>query len=380
VDLKDIEAWGRELLLHEARKRGLRTPEVYSRGELIRLILKHDGAPTNVREAARLLGGIWGQAKYAWRAKFGAQLGTGSGVGGGSARGDAGRYDRDAERAAVGARAAQIGGAAAPGVGASDAERAADSGGSSRAQGESYKVEADRGASGKSEVSAQGAATAPGREESGRFTREESRAATRLDRSRTESHSDKKDELAADAQRTGSQSSTLQSPWSMPPEAPRLRLVEPPNQGALEVAPTSVVAAGTPYSMPLPAATPAVHTPAAAGTTGFAATATYPQAASTEQLSYGPHPADGLLLRWRVTPEAIERARAVLGSAGELAVRIVAVRIEPHAAVKTEIIDHGPINDAGDWTAPLLPTEARYVSAIGVRTPERFVSIVHAAS
>jgi hypothetical protein len=105
-----------------------------------------------------------------------------------------------------------------------------------------------------------------------------------------------------------------------------------------------------------------------------------PQIEPAEHITYGPHPQDGMLLRWRVTPEAIERARKLLGSSGELAVRIVAVRVEPHAVVKTDVIDHGPIEESGDWTAPLLPTEARYVSAVGLKSANKFVSIVHAKS
>jgi len=52
----------------------------------------------------------------------------------------------------------------------------------------------------------------------------------------------------------------------------------------------------------------------------------------------------------------------------------------PSKLVHTEIFDHGPIENRGDWTAPLPPNAARYVSAIGLRTPERFVSIVHTSS
>src|SRR5262245_53539867 len=41
LDLNRIEAWTREMLEAEARRRRIRSPEFRTRGELIRLILKH---------------------------------------------------------------------------------------------------------------------------------------------------------------------------------------------------------------------------------------------------------------------------------------------------------------------------------------------------
>src|SRR5262245_37003830 len=41
LDLSRIEAWTREMLEAEARKRRIRSPEFRTRSELVRLILKH---------------------------------------------------------------------------------------------------------------------------------------------------------------------------------------------------------------------------------------------------------------------------------------------------------------------------------------------------
>jgi trimeric autotransporter adhesin len=161
-----------------------------------------------------------------------------------------------------------------------------------------------------------------------------------------------------------------------PVQVPHLRLVEPlPEWTAAETAADEPATHG---------AREAAESGAIAPRDGESQQTTASSAAAaagieaSEHLTYGPHPQDGMLLRWRVTPEAVERARKLLGSNGELAVRIVAVRVEPHAVVKTDVIDHGPIAEAGDWTAPLLPTDARYVSAVGLKSAGRFVSIVHA--
>jgi hypothetical protein len=172
------------------------------------------------------------------------------------------------------------------------------------------------------------------------------------------------------------------------PQVPHLRLVEPlpvspddgggerAKRGDDEEAEARAAAISEPaFAEPAPAAPEDESHPREQGTA-----AETPQIEPDEHITYGPHPQDGMLLRWRVTPEAIERARKLLGSSGELAVRIVAVRVEPHAVVKTDVIDHGPIAESGDWTAPLLPTEARYVSAVGLKSATKFVSIVHAKS
>ncbi|HKP55378.1 MAG TPA: hypothetical protein VJV78_01580 [Polyangiales bacterium] len=241
MDLKDIDQWSRALLQNEARKRGIRTPEMYSRPELIKLILRHDyGSTINVREAARLLGGVLGSAKSVLRAGLGI------------AEERPARQPEPAVRRPV--------------------------------------PEAPRRAA---EVRVEPAPFAV-------------------------------------------------SPWDEAPE---------------------------PVPAPEPERTPSPVQPVAAAPDD-----------EYEELSYGPHRDAGLLVRWHVGSEAIHRARAVLGAHGELALRVVTVRVEDGLFVRTETLDHGPIESAGDWTAPIEPSAARYVSSVGLRSGDRFVSIVHAAS
>ena len=261
MDLKDIDQWSRALLQKEARKRGIRTPEMYSRPELVKLILRHDyGSTINVREAARLMGGILGSAKSALRA----------------------------------------------GLGIAE-ERVA------------RKPEPYRPAPAAAPVPVPAAAPVP-----------------------------------------------------VPvPEAPRTAAEVRYERAPFEVSPWDEVPAAAPVPVPErkpePAASPELQ-PAAAASDEF------------EQLSYGPHADAGLLLRWHVGSEAIHRARAVLGAHGELALRVVMVRVDQGLFVRTETLDHGPIESSGDWTAPLQPSAARYVSSVGLRSGDRFVSIVHAAN
>jgi hypothetical protein len=86
----------------------------------------------------------------------------------------------------------------------------------------------------------------------------------------------------------------------------------------------------------------------------------------------------GFDLRWRITEGGQRRARAVLGGAGELAVRVVAIRPDPHQVVRSEITERGPVAAADAWQTPPLPADARCFAAVGLRDGERFVAIVHA--
>ena len=87
-----------------------------------------------------------------------------------------------------------------------------------------------------------------------------------------------------------------------------------------------------------------------------------------------------LELTWQVNDADAQRARALLGHPGELALRVVTVRPDPDKIVQSEITEHGPLNASGAWTL-LLPTpDANCVGAIGVRHGERFVSIAHESS
>jgi hypothetical protein len=101
---------------------------------------------------------------------------------------------------------------------------------------------------------------------------------------------------------------------------------------------------------------------------------------SREQLTCEGEPNSGLLLRWTITHEGERRARAVLGvddGDGELTVRLVSIRPDADRIVRSEITEHGPVAASGEWSpGPLLDAE-RCVAAIGMRSGDRFVSIVH---
>lgn len=98
-----------------------------------------------------------------------------------------------------------------------------------------------------------------------------------------------------------------------------------------------------------------------------------------EHVILGPHPKNGLRLRWRVGESGIARARAVLGTPGELALRVVAVRVDASSVVHTEITDHGPVDRDGVLIAPAPSDATRHITSIGLRNADRFVSIAHAS-
>ena len=99
---------------------------------------------------------------------------------------------------------------------------------------------------------------------------------------------------------------------------------------------------------------------------------------SGDRLSCEGEPRSGLQLRWHITDDGQRRARAVLGSAGELAVRLVAIRPDPEQVVRSEITEHGPVSPDGTWQSPVLTDAARCFAAVGLREGDHFVAIVHA--
>jgi hypothetical protein len=101
--------------------------------------------------------------------------------------------------------------------------------------------------------------------------------------------------------------------------------------------------------------------------------------AATTELRQQRHAAE-LKLFWQVSREAAERAQTLLGSPGELALRVVAVRADATQIVTSEITDHGPIPASGEWHMVLPSADAHCVSAVGLRHGERFVSIAHESS
>jgi hypothetical protein len=111
-----------------------------------------------------------------------------------------------------------------------------------------------------------------------------------------------------------------------------------------------------------------------------AAFSTQPSAASEDRLDHTRREARTLHLRWRVSEQGADRARILLGMRGELAVRIVSVRADEDHVVHSEVTEHGPIDSSGEWTAQLESADTHCVSAIGLRSAGRFVSIVHCSS
>jgi hypothetical protein len=94
-------------------------------------------------------------------------------------------------------------------------------------------------------------------------------------------------------------------------------------------------------------------------------------------------PEKGLTLRWDISDEGCARARAVLGAGegeAELTLRLVAIRPDPDPVkvVRSEITEHGPVSAAGEWSLGPLRQAARCIAAIGLRAGDRFVSIAHA--
>jgi hypothetical protein len=86
----------------------------------------------------------------------------------------------------------------------------------------------------------------------------------------------------------------------------------------------------------------------------------------------------GLALHWRISEAGVRRARAVLGSDGQLTVRLISVEPDPERVVRSTIIEHGPVAREGDWRSPQLPPQHRCLAAVGLLAGTRFVAIVHA--
>ncbi|MFI5309347.1 MAG: hypothetical protein ACHQ53_18475 [Polyangiales bacterium] len=94
-------------------------------------------------------------------------------------------------------------------------------------------------------------------------------------------------------------------------------------------------------------------------------------------LSSEGEPSTGLLLRWHITEPGLRRARAVLGSEGELAVRVISIRPDDERVVRSEITEHAPVDASGEWQTPPLAAAVRCFAAAGLRQGDRFVAIVH---
>lgn len=85
-----------------------------------------------------------------------------------------------------------------------------------------------------------------------------------------------------------------------------------------------------------------------------------------------------LALRWNVTAGGVERARILLGPEGEdgtLAIRVIVVA--PDAT--TLPVEQTGLPASGQTWLDDVTAQALCVAAIGLRTPDRFVSIAHTA-
>lgn len=86
---------------------------------------------------------------------------------------------------------------------------------------------------------------------------------------------------------------------------------------------------------------------------------------------------EALLVSWKVTSRSIERARKVLGGEGTLAARLVVVARDRGAHVRSDTLEHGPIDDTGEHLFPSIPLGARCTASVGLRAGDRFVSVAH---
>lgn len=89
-------------------------------------------------------------------------------------------------------------------------------------------------------------------------------------------------------------------------------------------------------------------------------------------------PGRELHISWTTTEAGQARANAVLGTDGELALRVVAITPDPTRVVRSEITERAPVERIQQWTAPSVAAGSRCFAAIGMRAGGRFVAIAHA--
>jgi hypothetical protein len=89
-------------------------------------------------------------------------------------------------------------------------------------------------------------------------------------------------------------------------------------------------------------------------------------------------PSRMLHIAWSTTEAGKARAQAVLGSEGELALRVVAITPDPTRVVRSDITERGPVDAVHEWLAPAIEPGSRCFAAIGLRAGDRFVAIAHA--
>lgn len=368
MDLNDLERWGRRLLEREAKKRGVRDPGAHTQAELIRLILRHDYSARNLRGTAKLVIEALDSAKDALR--------TPKQPGKRAFSWDRGTYERpqDAPFWEAGeAPPESVQGHAGVDLVAEANERERE-----RLRRAAEASEAARSPAGEGVAGARVADSIQASAQSG---------------VRHEAHE------PSPALRGAARGVEAASAASASTAAPPLESVPPSGNEPWPAAPGftrelerdhAKFAADVLHHVPAVARTAELEAPAAMGGQWTEAeeladdtAATYARdergSGEPEHVIMGPHPKNGLRLRWRVGEAGIARARAVLGTPGELALRVVAVRVDAAAVVRAEITDHGPVDRDGVLIAPAPSDATRHITSIGLRNATRFVSIAHAS-
>lgn len=88
--------------------------------------------------------------------------------------------------------------------------------------------------------------------------------------------------------------------------------------------------------------------------------------------------ASTLLVAWDVRDPAVARARKVLGTTGELSVRVVITAPDAVHVVASRTREQRDVPPSGEWVLSDLPAESRATASVGLAAGERFVSIAHA--
>lgn len=100
-------------------------------------------------------------------------------------------------------------------------------------------------------------------------------------------------------------------------------------------------------------------------------------AADGDRIECQRNAAGGYSVSWRVTVAGEERARALLGEAGERALRWVTIGPDAETLVRSEVRERAPIEAEGELELGPSPPAARCHVVVGLRGARRFVPITH---
>jgi hypothetical protein len=356
LDLSRIDALTREVLEAEAKKRGIRSPEFRTRAELVRLILRSQyGAPRDllaqgaktVAQARGLLGGVVSAALSALpepldalaRLRSGWPLGSGrpgpsQGSQSGPARAPYARADEPPARTPAPAVPTPV---PEPAVAAAPPEPPAPEPAPAPRPSERPSL-APIGAWSSPPPPPPRSSSEPATRT---FVEEPIRTRSMARLLAAQGHRERALAIYEELQAQNSEDGSLRG------EADALRRGDPVSQPRL--------------SAPAPASTTALELPDGG-----------------DRLWCDGDPQQGLRLRWQLSEQGQQRARAVLGHHGELAIRVVAIKPDSADVVRSEITEHGPVSASGEWIAPSLLTVTRCFAAVGLRDGDRFVAVVHA--